>query len=286
MKNYIDYPFEESWLKPGKKALYGVRPCDAHSLVLLDKAIKDNDAYKEKRDNTLIIVEGCNMPLTTCFCTSVSSGPFSNSGADIFMTDIGDCYVVEDISGRGTEYVRQLNDADSDHLLPKEETAAKSVGAIEQRINFEGMSEKLELVDKLFETNDTWQRLGDHCTNCTRCTSVCPTCHCCFVVEDVFEIVCDHFGKGAKDFDPCMLNIFLSEGLTGDKPKGHKRLQRRLMDKFCRTMKIVGQPFCVGCGRCITNCAENIDITEILKIVFNMGNKTARDIGMHNDMHR
>lgn len=286
MKKYIDYPFEDSWMKPTKKALYGVRPCDAKSLVLLDKAIKDNDSYKGKREDTLIIVEGCNTPLKTCFCTSVKGGPFSNSGADIFMTDIGDCYVVEDISGRGADYLHYISDAGRNHLVRKEQIAVKSLSMIEEHINFEGISGKLELVDKLFEANDTWRRLGECCTNCTRCTSVCPTCHCCFVVEDVIEIVCDHYGKVAKDFDPCMLNICLSDGLAGEIPKGYKRLQRRLMDKFCRTNKIVGQPFCVGCGRCITNCAENIDITEILKVVLNMGNKTSGDIVVNNGVHR
>ena len=75
MKNYMEAPFEVAWMKPGKKVLYGVRPCDAQSFVLLDKAVKDNDLYKEKRDNILLIVKGCNSPATTCFCTSVKGGP-------------------------------------------------------------------------------------------------------------------------------------------------------------------------------------------------------------------
>jgi sulfhydrogenase subunit beta (sulfur reductase) len=284
MKKYIDYPFEDAWLRPGKKALYGVRPCDAQSLVLLDKAIKDNKHYKEKRDNILIIVQGCNSPAKTCFCTSVNGGPFSNSGADVFMADIGDRFVVEDISGRGAEYLQYLIDAGSKDLVRKEQTASKSIEAIEESLNLACIPETLEHLDKVFESSGIWRRLGDRCTNCACCTSVCPTCHCCFVVDDIIDMVCDQLGEEAKKFDPCMLNISVSGGLTSETPRGHQRLQRRLMDKFCHSMKTVGQPFCVGCGRCITSCMEDIDITEVLKYVINMGRARSVDTGVHTNL--
>ena len=284
MKKYLDYPFEDAWLRPGKKALYGVRPCDAQGLVLLDKAIKDDKLYNEKRDNILIIVQGCNSPSKTCFCTSVNGGPFSNSGADVFMTDIGDSFVVEDVSGKGAEYLQHLTDAGSEDLVRREQTASKSVKAMEKSLDLDSMPEKLEHVNKVFESNGIWRRLGDRCTNCARCTSVCPTCHCCFVVEDIVEMVCDQLGEEAKKFDPCMLNISVSGGFTSETPSGYQRLQRRLMDKFCNSMKTVGQPFCVGCGRCITSCTENVDITEVLKYVINMGRASSINTGVRNNL--
>ncbi|MBI5675024.1 MAG: 4Fe-4S dicluster domain-containing protein [Nitrospirae bacterium] len=266
LKNYINSPWEDAWLQPGKKALYGVRPCDAQSLVLLDKAVKDNEFYTEKRENIFIIVEGCNDPLKTCFCTLVNGSPFSSSGADIFITDAGDNFIAEDISGRGTEYLSDLDCAGNKDLLRKEEIAAKSINVIGSSFNIDGIPGILERADKIFESNGTWEMLGMQCSNCALCTAICPTCHCCFVIEDVIEMVCEEIGDEAKNFDPCILNIILSGGLASA-PKGYQRLQRRLMDKFCRTMKSIGQPFCVGCGRCTTACSNNIDLKEILSLV-------------------
>ena len=278
IKKYVEYPFDDKWMEPGKKVLFGVRPCDAHSFVLLDKAVKDNLFYKEKREDALLIVMGCNSPAGTCFCTSVNGGPFSTMGADIFMADIGDRFVVEDISGRAAGCLSYLMDADGQDLVEKEKAASDSMKKMTGGVNCISLPEKLESADRKFSKDGTWEKLGRHCTNCARCTSVCPTCHCCFVIEDIVEIVCDEMGDKAKDFDPCMLNIAVSGGLDGRVPLGYQRVQRRLMDKFCRSMKTVGQPFCVGCGRCIEACVENVDITELLKFVITAEAQCSGDI--------
>lgn len=278
IKKYADFPFDRKWTEPGKKALFGVRPCDAQSLVLLNKAVKDNESYREKRDNILVIVSSCNSPGSTCFCTSVNGGPFSTVGADIFMADIGDSFVIEAISGKAAVYLSYLRDADGKDLVEKEKAASRSLKMLTEGINCSGLPEALERMDEKFKKDGTWERLGRHCTNCARCTSVCPTCHCCFVIDDISEMVCDEMGGKAKDFDPCMLNIAVSGGLKSEVPLGHQRVQRRLMDKFCRTMKTVGQPFCVGCGRCINACTENVDITDILKFVIRMEKQYCKSV--------
>lgn len=267
VKKYFDLPFEESWLHEGRKALFGIRPCDAQSLVLLDRALKDNEFYTEQRKNILIIAEGCTQPSGTCFCSSVQGGPFECSGADIFISDLDDRFLIEDISGRGSNYIQNLPDAGYSDFTEKEHIKSKAQSMIEAKLNLNSVAETLERLDKQFETQGVWSSLGDGCTNCARCTAVCPTCHCCFVVDDVVEMVCEGIGAEAKKYDPCMLQISLSGGLTGEVPRGSQRLQRRLMDKFCRTMKIVGQPFCVGCGRCIIHCDENVDILNVLHTV-------------------
>jgi ferredoxin len=264
IKKYIKYPFEDMWLNRRKKALFGIRPCDAQSFNLLDKAVKDNEFYKEKRESTLIIVEACNSPLKTCFCTSVEGSPFSVIGADIFMTDIGESFVIEDISGKGTAYLDRLEDVGCRDLVMKEERMANSIIMMESRLDLESIPEKLDRLDNLFEAKEIWKKLSKNCNNCADCTSVCPTCHCCFIIEDVVEMVCEDKGDEAREYDPCMLNIVLSEDQTAEKPYGYQRLKRRLLDKFCRTMKTVGKPFCVGCGRCIIKCSVNIDIKEVL----------------------
>lgn len=267
IQKYLDASFNDAWMKPGKKALFGIRPCDAHSLVLLDKAVKDNEFYREKRESLILIVQGCNAPRSTCFCTSVNGGPFSVTGADIFITDIGENFVVEDISGRAAEYIASLPDAGSKDLLKKESNAFRANQMIDVRLDFNGMPEKLERMESKLEKEGIWRKLGEKCTNCAQCTSICPTCHCCFVIDDVIEMTSDELGESAKGFDPCMLNIIISSGFSDTDPHPSNRLKRRVMDKFCSTMKTIGQPFCVGCGRCVISCVENIDMIEILQLL-------------------
>lgn len=267
IQKYMDFSFDKDWTAPGKKILFGVRPCDAHSLFLLDKAVKDDELYLKRRNEIILIVQGCNAPCSTCFCTSVKGGPFSITGADVFITDIGNSFVVEDISGRAATYLSDLPHAGHDDLYQKEKKASRADKMISTKINMENLPEKLEQAEKEYEKRGAWKRLGEKCTNCSQCTSVCPTCHCCFVVEDVIEMASDELGSKAAGFDPCMLNIMLSSGFSDTDPPPHSRLRRRITDKFCGTMKTIGQPFCVGCGRCVIACTENIDMIEILKAI-------------------
>ena len=53
---------------------------------------------------------------------------------------------------------------------------------------------------------------------------------------------------------------------SGHNPRSlnKERMRQRIMHKFCYTVKNFEDIFCVGCGRCITNCPVNIDIRETL----------------------
>ena len=83
-----------------ESVLFGVRPCDAHSYLLLDMLF-DQEKYRDpfyidKREKTIVITLACaHPPYTTCFCTSVDGSPTAADGADILLTDIGD-----ELSGR------------------------------------------------------------------------------------------------------------------------------------------------------------------------------------------
>jgi ferredoxin len=266
-KQFADFDFDAADFNIEESAvLFGVRPCDAHSLVLLDKAIQDNEFYRTRRNNMFIIVIGCNSPNKNCFCTSVNGSPFSHNAADIFITDLGDDLMVEDISGRLTEHLHFLPFAGHDVLKRKHEKMKMSEGIIGVKYSFEPLYGKLERLEKMeASTRDSiWKELSGKCSNCGMCIAICPTCHCCLIVNDIVDMVIDEIGEKAREFDPCILNIFISAGLNGPVPSGYQRLQRRVMDKFFHSVKNLGQPFCVGCGRCITYCPEDINLKKIL----------------------
>ncbi len=80
--------------KTQESVLFGVRPCDAHSFLLLDMLF-DQEKYQDgyyvaKRQSTTVISLACSQPpYATCFCTSVDGEPVSADGADVLLTDIG-----------------------------------------------------------------------------------------------------------------------------------------------------------------------------------------------------
>ncbi|MDD4357758.1 MAG: hypothetical protein PHN98_10945, partial [Smithellaceae bacterium] len=105
--------------KADHSVLFGVRPCDAHSFVLLDKLF-DQAKYKDgyyiaKRESTTVISLACvKPPYATCFCTSVDGEPVSSEGADILLTDIGGDYLVEFVTEKGEKLANYFGDTKAD----------------------------------------------------------------------------------------------------------------------------------------------------------------------------
>ena len=77
----------------------GIRPCDAHAFQIV-KPNFDNPEYKDpwwvqRFESTTLIGLGCNEPCSTCFCSSVGGGPFSEKGLDVLLYDLGEVLVSE-----------------------------------------------------------------------------------------------------------------------------------------------------------------------------------------------
>ena len=73
------------------RVIFAIRPCDAKSFQLLDLNF-DTPSYRDpwwtgQRQSTTLIGLGCNQPCSSCFCTSVGSGPFSTEGLDLLLID-------------------------------------------------------------------------------------------------------------------------------------------------------------------------------------------------------
>ena len=89
--------------------LFGVRPCDARSFMLLDMVFNSEDYkdvyYIKRRENARIIGLACNSPRQTCFCTTMGSGPFSYDGTDALLVDLGDKYLAQAVTDDGAELI-------------------------------------------------------------------------------------------------------------------------------------------------------------------------------------
>ncbi len=56
--------------------IFGIRPCDASALVMLDMTFQDgckDPYYFSRREKTLLVGLSCTKPYDSCFCTSLGS---------------------------------------------------------------------------------------------------------------------------------------------------------------------------------------------------------------------
>jgi len=245
--------------------LFGVRPCDARSFILLDKVF-DQEKYKDpyyidKREKTTIITLACvTPPYSTCFCTSVGGHPMSSEGADVVLTDLGDNYLAEFVTPKGEKLLEKMGDlakADDAAEATKEELSKKSEEAITSHVA--GKSIKPWLDDN-FE-HPFWDTIHQSCLACGTCTYLCPTCHC----FDISDEVKGSDGKRIRTWDSCMYWLFTKE-TSGHNPRTSQkqRWRQRLMHKFKYFVDNFDAIACVGCGRCVMYCPVNIDIRKIV----------------------
>jgi sulfhydrogenase subunit beta (sulfur reductase) len=247
--------------------LFGIRPCDARSFCYLDKVFSDaqfiDPYYRKRRDNALIIALACAEPGNACFCTSVNGGPAASEGADVVAFDLGTSLVLEAVSEKGTAFIKKnkalLREPTSQELQKRkqqEEAARKVLPELR-------LADAPKSIRKNFNA-PVWEAITETCLGCGACTFLCPTCHC----FDLFDENHKTGGRKLRVHDACMFASFSREA-SGHNPRNKKseRMRQRIMHKFLYSPENMGDIFCVGCGRCISNCPSNIDIRETVSRV-------------------
>ncbi len=248
----------------GKRALVGIRPCDAKAFGVLDMIFcqdeMTNDVYwRDKREKTLLVGLACNHPCPTCFCNSVGCGPHHQEGLDLLLVDLGDKLLVKEVSERGAAAAADLPAADQADSVQAEELKQAAEKAMGQAVALDNIQSREVL--ELFEL-PMWDRLHESCINCGTCTFCCPTCHC-FDIQDEVQ---GEAGRRVRNWDYCMSWLFTVHG-TGHNPRPGKkeRVRQRFMHKFKYIpVKRNGEIGCVGCGRCVLLCPVNIDVREVV----------------------
>ena len=249
-----------------RRVVFGMRPCDARSLILLDKVFDAPDYqdpyYVTRRENTVVIGLGCNRPLSTCFCTTVGGGPFAVEGLDLLFTDLGDRYLVEAITERGKALV-----ADSPHFRQAEAAdvnlKAEIAARAEQSVSGPSVEGVKEQLDRMYD-DPFWDELHEKCLGCAVCTYLCPTCHCFDIVDETVNTQ----GRRVRNWDSCQFPLFtLHASGHNPRPSGKERMRQRVMHKFRYFVENFGEVACVGCGRCVRECPVNLDLREVLNAI-------------------
>ena len=253
-----------------QQIVFGVRPCDARGFHLLDPVFEKeypDPYYLQKRQSTILVGIQCLEPYPNCFCTSVGGNPSSSEGLDILITDLGEQYFLEVITSKGEQIAREaaavLSSPTSQQQTEKEKLSEMAHQKIRRTIDTEGIAGKIE---KNFE-HSLWKELSEKCISCGICTYTCPTCHC-FDIQD--ERVRGRANR-LRIWDSCMFPEYtLHASGHNPRPTRAERLRNRMYHKFKQNIELYGVPGCVGCGRCITLCPENVDLVANLQIIKNL----------------
>lgn len=240
--------------------IFGLRPCDAKGIALLDKPFLDEPAdalYRQHRDKTTLVGLSCSKVAPECFCTSLGGAPNDPSYVDILLTKVERGYIVQIVTQKGSE------------LLPKELLQESEVTPPPppppSAIPVEGIEGKMQQ----FFDNPYWDRLADRCLHCNLCAYVCPVCHC-FDVRDYPD------GNGkierVRSWESCQSPGFTRQA-GGIEPRTTKgaRLKQRFYHKLLYSSEKLGMIGCVGCGRCVKACPVNIDIREVIGDIQKIG---------------
>jgi len=250
--------------KTRKNVIFGIRPCDAKSMSILDNVFQDDFTdpyYVNKRKNTVLVGVSCKQPTINCFCTSMDGGPADSKHLDVLFSDIGNRYYVEIKNNKGKNLIdgaRNLFEkATNDDKRKRLQLEKKSKDEISRNMKTEGIPEKL---DKIFD-DDIWKNISLRCLGCGICTYECPTCHC-FDIQDETTL---SDGARIRVWDTCM-NPEYTVHASGHNPRPTRmnRIRNRVYHKFNYFPKNYNLIACVGCGRCINDCPVNIDIIEII----------------------
>ena len=177
--------FTGTEVHPAPLALIGVRACELAALGIQDHVLLDGQAidgdYRARRAATFVVAVECATPTSTCFCTSMGTGPEVSAGFDVALTELDDGFVVRTGSPAGATLIDSLDlpVADPSALDAAAEVVAGARRAMGTPLDMSNAHAGLAAAPE----HPGWAAVAERCLGCTNCTLVCPTCFCTSVVQ-------------------------------------------------------------------------------------------------------
>jgi len=251
----------EEVLPDRRQVIFGLRPCDAHGLAVIDALFLQRDPpdrdYARCRERTVLVGLACTDMWEGCFCTSVGGGPADPTHLDVLLREVDGGYAVEAVTEKGRDVLEGLALEEREGEPPPPIEDAEQVPLAPP-----------EKWPPLFK-DQLWMRHGERCLSCRICTYVCPTCRCFDVTDRVVEVRPGITRtERIRVWDACTsTNYRRAAGGHNPRPTKPDRLRNRFYCKFCYYPQDFGPLGCVGCGRCIVSCPVGVDITEVMRDV-------------------
>lgn len=270
-------------------AFVGVRACDLSAIRILDRVFLgeqyQDESYRRRRENALLVAVHCTHPSANCFCTSLGTGPRAQSGFDLALTEVVNdrehFFVVEVGSNRGTTVLEgvDLQPATEQQVQEAERLVENAARQIIKHLD------TAELKELLYQHLDDahWDDVAKRCLTCSNCTMVCPTCFC-HTVEDVTNLQ-GTVAERWRRWDSCFHIDFSYIHGSPVRVSEASRYRQWITHKLASWQDQFGVIGCVGCGRCITWCPVGIDITEEVRALRRSGRSKDAPVAPKEENH-
>lgn len=245
-------------------AFVGLRSCDLNAVAIQDRVFMDLDpAYRRRREGAVFIGVNCSEPGSTCFCASMGTGPRCTVGFDLALTELADGFVVEVGTPRGEELLAavEAREATGAEAAEVDRIAGEAAGRMGREVDTSDMPELLYRNRR----HPRWAEVADRCLACANCTSVCPTCFCHDLVDGVS--LTGDVATRTREWASCFSQEYSWAAGESVRLSRDARYRQWLTHKFASWIDQYGTSGCVGCGRCITWCPVEIDVTEEIAVI-------------------
>jgi NAD(P)H-flavin reductase/NAD-dependent dihydropyrimidine dehydrogenase PreA subunit len=259
--------FEPAETDPKPIAFLGARACDIAAIGVQDRVFTgttfvDPD-YLARRAQVLIVAVQCTTAASTCFCTSMGTGPEVTTGHDVLLTELDAGFLIDAGTPAGQALLDRLplRPATSAEQYGAAATVATIRARIGDPVTAEGLHERL--VAQL--DHPRWAQVAERCITCGNCTLACPTCFCSTLSQAT-----DLTGSQAvttRIWDSCFSPGFAKVAGGSFRARPRDRYRQWLTHKFATWVDQFGTSGCVGCGRCITWCPVGIDVRDELNAI-------------------
>jgi sulfhydrogenase subunit beta (sulfur reductase) len=249
------------------RAFIGVRACDLSAIGVQDRVFLSGEFqdphYMRRRERIFILAANCGRAYSTCFCTSMKTGPKVTGGFDLALTELPNAFVIEVGSEMGSEMLRDVSwePATAFDLGRAAQSVQNAEREIERQLSTDDLPKML--YDNL--EHPRWDDVAARCLSCGNCTQVCPTCFC-VTVEDTCDLKAT-VAERTRIWDSCYVQEFSHVHGGNIRPTIRSRYRQWLTHKLASWIDQFGTSGCVGCGRCITWCPVGIDLTEEVKAI-------------------
>ena len=246
--------------------LFGVKACDCKGIEVLDKVFLSDPVdsyYNAKREQTTIVTLACSKPEESCFCTTFAIDPTNPLGdASAWLTE--EYLYLQANTEKGERLIEKVQDLLQTAMESEVEEQRQKTKEILQKLPFANLdlsNFKQENLNALFD-DPKWEELSEACLGCGACTFVCPTCQCydirdCKTKDGVIRYRC---------WDSCMYSDFTLMAHGNSRTTQLQRYRQRFMHKLVYYPAQQGGLYsCVGCGRCVNKCPQNLNIVKVIK---------------------
>jgi sulfhydrogenase subunit beta (sulfur reductase) len=248
--------------------LFGVHAYDIFGLNILDRVFiqgKFPDPYYMARRRNTVIIGVDFEPDEKHFANSMNAD-FVDSGFDLFLSDIGDEYLIMVGTSRGDDIIVMsgclMGKPSQTDFAEYKRRSRQRQSSYKTHVEIEDLPEILEME----YNSEVWKTMGDRCLSCGSCSAVCPTCYC-FDVNDEVSLATRN-GQRVRSWDSCLLKDHaLVAGGENFREHRSSRIKFRYYHKQRGFVAEYGRPSCVGCGRCAEVCPAEINIITVIETI-------------------